>query len=191
MSFTTRVFSFYSMRLCYRVLVKKCSSEDDIYSNYYGCRLIAGKRKNWGFTLDNLYTTGGNQSSVFIDSLNRTETRTVCFYNVSVSDDEATENCSVVSLQHKVNHPPSKYVDRIAQSDSNSSTNTTRSCKSYVRVYYDNSQGVQQYETFCREELATLDRRFPAKSLFIVYWSNNDLENNRNSSFHLRAQCAA
>ena len=47
----------------------------------------------------------------------------------------------------------------------------------------------KEYNTFCREELATLDRNFPAKSLFIVYWSNNDLENNRNSSFHLRAQC--
>lgn len=157
-----------NQRLCYRLKVKRCG-------RYYGCRFFDGAP---GFRIEPLPVAGnGSVESVIIQSLPKTESRTVCFHNISLP------NCSVIRLQHTYNHSEEKYVDRLEGPNTNS-TNTT--CKSYVNVYYG-MEGSQQHETFCREDLATLDDVFISSSLFLVYWTNND--KNNNGSFQLHAQC--
>lgn len=184
------MFIFYSHRVCYRMSVTDCTDEDEYGEfSYFDCRLfVSGKGLKSTLKLKPLLVTGGNHSSVFIDSVPGTESKSVCFYNVSVSND-STSNCSSVRLEHQADHPTSEYVNHITQPDSDSSTNNIVSeCKSYVKVFYEDSQGVQQHETLCGEELATMTSWVkPVTSLFLVYWTNND--NNPNSSFHLRAQC--
>ena len=181
----------YSHRVCYRMDISDCHDENN--RGYYGCRLyLSGPRLGPRLKLKQLSVTRGNHSKVLIDSVNGTESNTVCFYNVSVSND-SSENCSLARLQHKVNHPESKYVDRDTQPDSDSSTDdslTFTDCRSYVSVYYYSEQGHRHlYGTFCGKQLATLNQLLPATQLFLVSWTNNDVQNNRNSSFHLRAQC--
>ena len=160
-------FLSFSHRLCYTVRVKKCIDNNN--DAHHVCRLFDGKD---GFKLDRLSTTGDNESSVYFQAIDGSEQRTVCFFNVSVAD-ASSSNCSAMRLQHKPNHPQENYVDRLSESD----TNSTSPCKSYVRVYYG-SEDNRQYQTLCREELATLDDIFHVTSIFAVYWTNNDRSNN-------------
>ena len=173
----------HSHRLCYRTKVQKCRDIED--RPYHGCRLFVGGPR-LGFKLAPLDATGGNESSVFIDSLDETASRTVCFYNISVSRD-STYNCSELRLKHKENHPQNQYVDPGNQSYSNSSL---AECNSYVRVEYD-SEGGRQHYTLCREELATFDSVLPNTSLLVIYWTGNTDSNSSSSSFHLQAECVA
>ena len=169
----------YSQRVCYRTKVRYCRHGGP----YYGCQLFP--IDNY-FKLGHLPTTGGNQSSVFIDSLNNTESNSLCFYNISVTEN-SSGNCSGMSLVHASDHPESSHIDRLE--DANSSGNSTRStpCGSYVRVSYTRG-GRQQYHTLCREELAHLDLTLPdVTSVLIVYWTNNRESNS--GSFKLQAQC--
>lgn len=156
-----------NQRLCYRLKVGKCGRNHE-------CRFFDGIP---GFRIEPLPVTGnGSVESVIIESLPRTEFKTVCFYNISLP------NCTIIRLQHEYNHSLENYVDRLEGPNTNSN-NTA--CKSYVKVYYE-TLGSQQYRTFCREDLATLDDLFFSSSLFLVYWTNSDRTNS--GSFHLHAQ---
>ena len=173
----------------------------------YQCRLFVGDRR-LGYRVKDLPVTGGNTSSVIIDSLETAESDTVCFYSISVAENSAN-NCSGVKIEHASDHSPDQYVDRIPalnitnitmttdndnSSSGNSSTDTEEeyTCRSFVRVYYtpQGSNSAQQYHTLCREKLAEFSKTLVnVTSLLVVYWTNNDRENNAGSSFQLRAQC--
>ena len=160
---------FNSHRVCYRTNVRDCNSSDG--SLFYTCRLFAWKDH---YRLASLTTIDSNQtSSVTFESLNNTESRTLCFYNISVAAETSENNCSGIRLQHVENHPEEKYVDRLR------STNADQSCKSYVSV---------DDRTLCREKLAHLDITLRnVTSTLVIYWTNNDRKNK--GSFRIRAQC--
>ena len=155
--------------------VKNCRDANNHV--YHTCRLFDGAP---GFRLDELPVTD-NASLVDIESLQGSQFRTVCFYNISMTD---TNNCSALRLFHKADHPQEEYVDRMEGPGSNSTNSGP--CKNYVKVYYG-PENNQQFQTLCREDLATIDDVFPVTSLFAVYWTNNIRSNE--GSFHLRAQC--
>lgn len=160
-----------NQRLCYRIKVARCD-------NYYHmCRLFDGIP---GFKMEPLPVTGnGSVDSVIIKSPPSSEFKTVCFYNISLSG-RNEDNCSVIALQHRPDHPQEEYVDSLEGS------NTNVACKSYVNMYYGTQEN-QQFQTLCREDLATLDNIYISTSLFLVYWTNSD--RNNAGSFHLHAQC--
>ena len=163
---------FNSHRVCYRTNVKECTRISD-GSLSYGCRLFAWKDH---YRLASLTTIDSNQtSSVTFESLNSTESRTLCFYNISVAAETSENKCSGIHLQHVDNHPEEKYVDRLKEQ----SRNSYQPCKSYVSV---------DDRTLCREELAHLDITLRnVTSTLIIYWTNNDRKNG--GSFRIRAQC--
>ena len=170
----------YSHRVCYRTKLRYCNNDNGIY---YGCQLFP---INDYFKLGDLSVSGGNQSSVFADSLNNTQYNSLCFYNVSVTEN-SSGNCSGMSLQHASDHPQNSYVDRLEETNSASNSTRSQPCRSYVRVSYTRG-GRQQYMKLCREELATLDLILPdVTSVLIVYWTNNRESNS--GSFSLQAQC--
>lgn len=166
-----------NQRLCYRIKVARCD-------NYYHmCRLFDGIP---GFRMEPLPVTGnGSVDSVIIKSLPSSEFKTVCFHNISLSSrNNSNDSCSVIELQHTPDHPLEEYVDR--QEGSNTTNSTNVACKSYVNVYYGPQEN-QQFQTLCREDLATLDNTYISTSLLLVYWTNSDRKNA--GSFHLHAQC--
>ena len=169
------LLSLYSHRLCYRVKVKKC------YDNglKYTCRLFDGTP---GFKLDKLPITGDNDSSVILTSINGSEYKTVCFYNISFSN-TSDSNCSRTELEHAKHHSHEEYVDGLSESENNS---TNVPCKSYVKVFYEHENGRQHTTELCRNELAEYKEHFPASSLLVVYWTNPEKSS---ASFNLRAQC--
>ena len=179
----------YSQRLCYRTNVQYCDESVE-----YGCLLYA-MGENYGFRVGNLSASGGNASSVIVESLPNTQTRTVCFYNVSVAENSAG-NCSGVKIEHAADHPRDRYVDKADINSSvtaNNSSDNTAECRSFVRIYFkpDGSTSEEyNHYTLCREELATFHTTlFNVTSLFMVYWTNSDHRNNVDSSFQLEVQC--
>ena len=70
-----------------------------------------------GFKLDKLPLTGDNDSSVILTFIPGAEYKTVCFYNVSLSDASGS-NCSRTELHQVKHHPHEQYVDGLSESDS-------------------------------------------------------------------------
>ena len=160
--------------------MKKCRDADTNRPQYM-CRLFNGAP---GFKLDRLPISEDNE--VYIDSINGSDHKSVCFFNVSIPD-TSSSNCSRIKLEHASNHPREEYVDGL--SDNVSATNSESTdipCKSYIKVFYG-SEGRQQHtEPLCRDKLANLEEDYPSTSLFIAYWTTPE---ESNASFSLRAQC--
>lgn len=153
------------------------------HAAYYHCRLFDHIGKNsTAFGLHPL-PVSGNASfmAVNIKSIQRHHKRigSVCFYNISLNENA---NCSAIKLQHIVDYPEDQYVDGLEETATNS---TSTLCRSHVNVYYG-SEETQQFQTLCREDLATFNDVFLGSSLFIAHWMKNV---NNDGSFHLQAQC--
>ena len=163
--------------------VRDCTDAND--TPYYGCYLrVGGKRL--GFKLAPLHVIGGNESQVFLDSVhNRTATEAVCFYNVSVAPTERNgRNCSGIALESASSTGSGGDASEVANS-----TDETAPCKSYVRVYYRTAESEQQEMVVCQKDLAGFYASIPdATSLFLVYWTNNDADN-QGTAFRMRARC--
>ena len=157
--------------------MKKCRDADN--RPQHMCRLFDGAP---GYKLDRLPISESNE--VYIDSINGSDHKTVCFFNVTIPDTNSS-NCSGIKLEHASNHPREQYVDSF--SDNESATNSTDiPCKSYVKVFY-NSEGSQQHtEPLCRDRLANLREDYPSTSLFIADWTTPE---ESNASFSVRAGC--
>ena len=167
----------YSQRLCYRMNVKSCSDEDN--RPFHKCRLFDGIP---GYKVDQLPMSS---DSVDISSIDGSESRTICFYNVSLSH---SSNCSGLRLHHRANHPQEKYIDR--RNNDTSSTTDEDICRDYLQVYYRTQHGQQHSSKLCREELATLDMSLHNTTSFMaVVWSDNNTKLQTDSSFNIRAQC--
>ena len=159
--------------------MKKCRDADN--RPHHMCRLFDGAP---GYKLDELPISGGNDSSVHIDSIDGSDSKTVCFYNISMPD-TSSSNCSGIKLEHASIHSREQYVDGL--SDQDSATNSTDiPCKSYVKVFYGSEGSQQHTEPLCRDRLANLNENYPSTSLFIAYWTT--LEES-NASFQLKAEC--
>ena len=188
MWFTLSFFSLRSHRVCYKTKIMSCTNE--IGFPYYGCQLFPKTKKYTHFRLNELEVRGGNQSTVFINSVNNTETNSLSFYNVDVAE-SSTGNCSGMLLQHISDHPEDLYVDRLENSTSNSTTTTTTTtteCRSYVKIKYTRHGRDETIGPLCREKLANLDRTLAGvTSVSIVYWTNTRKINS--GSFNLRAKC--
>ncbi|CAI8005507.1 hypothetical protein GBAR_LOCUS4287, partial [Geodia barretti] len=169
-------------RVCYLTDVRDCTDADD--NLYYGCYLRVGGQRV-GYKLAPLPMTGGENNEsrqVFFDSVHSmTATNAVCFYNVSVTD-TSTRNCSGVVLE-------SAYGVGSGSDSADESSEDRAPCKSYVRVYYSTEYSGQQERLVCLTDLPGFYTTVPgATSLFIVYWTNNDV-NNRGTSFSMRVRC--
>ena len=165
-----------SHRLCYRTLVKKCTDENNFSS--FKCRFFSPN----DFGLSPL-SVRSNPSSVTITSVNGSEFRTVCFYNVSLS---RSSHCSTLRLYHMDDHPEEEYIDNLNVTHPCRSSNE---CKDYLQIYYGYGEGNQQNLKLCREELATLDITLHNVTSFrALFWSDNTPSSG--SSFHVRAECS-
>ena len=125
-------------------------------------------------------TAVANQSAVYIKSPNGTESKTVCFYNVSLN------NCSHAILRHVKDQPVGEYLD--GDENTTLTCNHPRECKDYLRLYY--GEGNQQTVAYCRDGLASLQESIPLSggSFFAVYWVDNS--GGRTGSFEVTAHCA-
>ena len=165
--------------------VKDCTDVND--NPYYGCYLRVGGKKV-GYKLAPLAVLGGgnNTQEIWFDSVHSvTATKSVCFYNVSVTDG-TTSNCSGVVLES--GNSSSQSLGE-AEEENNSTEADSDSCRSYVRIYYTTEESGQQERDVCLRDLPGFSTSIPGvTSVFVVYWTNND-SNNRGASFEMRARC--
>ena len=185
-------FCSHSHRVCYLTDVKYCTDAND--SPYYGCYLRVGGRRV-GYKLARLPVTGGDNESrqIFFDSVHSmTATKAVCFYNVSVTDPSTSRNCSGVVIEGASSLSAADAGSASEAADDSTEEPTVdraAPCRSYVRIYYSTDYGGQQERVVCVRDLPGLYTSVPgATSLFIVYWTNNDV-NNRGTSFNMRVRC--
>lgn len=171
--------------MCYLVNVKDCTDVND--NPYYGCYLRVGGQRV-GYKLAPLAVLGGGNKSqeIWFDSVHSvTATKSVCFYNVSVTDG-TTSNCSGVVLES--GNSSSQSLGE-AEEEKNSTEADSDSCRSYVRIYYTTEESGQQERDVCLRDLPRFSTSIPGvTSVFVVYWTNNDA-NNRGASFQMRARC--